>query len=80
MNRVTVTSDTFRSVGHDPEECLMEVELRDGRIMLYNDVPIAVYEDFMRAAEKNAMAAYFNDYICDKYASSQVEPSDSAPA
>ncbi|HML23471.1 MAG TPA: KTSC domain-containing protein [Aggregatilinea sp.] len=79
MNRVTVTSDTFHSVGYDSEECLMEVELRDGRIMLYNDVPIAVYEDFMRSAEKNAMTAYFNDYILDKYGSSQVEPNDSAP-
>lgn len=72
MNRVTVTSDTFRSVGHDPEACLMELEFRDGRITLYNDVPIAVYENFVRAAGQGAMTAYFNDYIRDKYASSEV--------
>lgn len=71
MHRVTVNSDVFRSVGHDPEACLMEIEFHDGRIRLYNDVPISVYEDFVRASERGNMTEYFNNYIKDSYASAE---------
>ena len=74
MNRVTVNSDVFRSVGHDPEASLMEIEFHDGRLVLYNDVPLSVYEDFVRASERGNMVEYYDDYIKDSYASAESTP------
>jgi hypothetical protein len=72
MNRVTITNNkTFRAVGYDAVELLMEVEFRDGRVVLFNDVPMQVYDNFMRAND-TTMEEFYQTYIEGQYQKKQV--------
>jgi hypothetical protein len=70
MNRMSVNSDEFRIIGYDPVEMLMEVEMRDGAIYLYSDVPMAVYNDFLAAED---MWEFYQTYVDECYPYTQVK-------
>lgn len=43
MDREEVSSSVLSSVGYDPANQLLEVELQDGKIYQYTDIPAATY-------------------------------------
>jgi hypothetical protein len=69
MNRVTVNDSEFHSIGYEAVKMLMEVSLRNGHIFLYSDVPMAVYDDFMRAEDKQE---FYRTHIENQYPNTQV--------
>jgi hypothetical protein len=60
MEREPVSSSLVESVGYDPEEEILEVELENGRVYQYREVPENTYQEF-RAAD--SLGRYFNRYI-----------------
>lgn len=72
MNRVSVNSDRFRTVGYDAVTRQMEVEFRNGQCYLFNDVPMGLYDNFMRAED---MGAYYDTYIWDAYEHAEIRTS-----
>jgi hypothetical protein len=60
MEREPVTSSLLRSVGHDPDQQLLEIELQDGKIYQYTDVPEQAYRGLMDA---DSHGRYFNHHI-----------------
>lgn len=60
MEREPVTSSLVESVGYDPDEEILEVELENGRIYQYREVAENTYQEF-RAAD--SLGRYFNHYI-----------------
>lgn len=60
MDRDAVSSSLLRSVGYDPEEQLLEVELQDGNIYQYTDVPEATYQGLMAA---DSHGRYFAHHV-----------------
>ena len=72
MDREPVDSRLIRSVGYDPTDSILEVELLEsGRTYRYFDVPYSVAEELMSAESKGA---YFNEHVRDMYAYEEVEP------
>jgi hypothetical protein len=47
----------LRSVGYDPDQQLLEVELQDGKIYQYTDIPEQTYRGLMGA---DSLGRYFN--------------------
>ena len=70
MKRVIVDSTAVLSAGYDRVTRTLEVELPDGRVYLYVDVPPVVYRD-MLAAE--SAGRYFSNYIKTTFACEPVE-------
>ncbi len=71
MDRHPVESSLIRSVGYDLDSSILEVEfVGDNRVYAYYDVPLSVYNELLEAESKGI---YFNEYIRDMYASSQVD-------
>jgi hypothetical protein len=64
MHRLTINSDSIRSVGYDPETQVLEVEFNNSGLYKYFDVPDDVYTSLMRA---NSKGAYMNDCIKDRF-------------
>lgn len=60
MEREKVSSSLVRSVGYDPDEQLLEVELQDGKIYQYRDVPEETYQGLMEA---ESHGRYFNHHV-----------------
>lgn len=60
MEREKVSSSLVRSVGYDPDAQLLEVELTDGKIYQYQDVPEQTYQGLMEAA---SYGRYFNQHV-----------------
>lgn len=60
MKRETVKAATILSIGHDEMQELLEVEFRDGKVLLYHAVPEKVCLDFLRAKDKDT---FFNTQI-----------------
>ncbi len=72
MERQAVESGLIRSVGYDPAQSILEVELAgSGRVYRYYDVPYSAFEELMEAESKGT---YFNDQIRDLYAYASDEP------
>jgi hypothetical protein len=72
MERQPVDSSLIRSVGYDPTDSILEVELLEaGRVYRYFDVPYSVAEELMSAESKGA---YFNEHVRDMYAFEEDEP------
>ena len=72
MDRQPVESRLIRSVGYDPTDSVLEVELLDGgRVYRYFDVPYSVAEELMSAP---SLGAYFNEHVRDMYAFEESEP------
>jgi len=76
MTRVTVNHPIFRSVGYDAEDQMMEVSFRDGRLMLYRGVPMAVYDNFMRASRRAdvSMEDYYRSVIEGRFPAREIRP------
>ena len=64
MRRVPVDSSVIATVGYDPDDRILEVEFRTGRLYHYFDVPASRYAALMAA---ESIGHYFNVAIRDKY-------------
>jgi hypothetical protein len=60
MDRESVSSSLLSSVGYDPERQRLEIELQDGKIYQYTDVPAETYRGLMDA---DSHGRYFNRHI-----------------
>ena len=60
MERELVSSSLVESVGYDPDEAVLEVELENGRVYQYMDVPESTYQVFLAA---DSLGRYFNRHI-----------------
>ncbi|UHQ98288.1 KTSC domain-containing protein (plasmid) [Natrinema zhouii] len=60
MDRESVSSSLLDSVGYDPDEQVLEVELQDGSVYQYIDVPEETYRGLM---DTNSLGRYFNVHI-----------------
>ena len=65
MIRQLVDSSLIRSIGYDPAESTLEVEMLGGLSYEYFDVPMSAFLELMDADSKGA---YYNDFIKDLYA------------
>jgi hypothetical protein len=64
MERFAVRSSLILSIGYNPFEQILEVELKGGNLYQYYHVPQDVYNSFMRAASKGK---FFDSYIKGHY-------------
>lgn len=60
MDREPVSSSLLNSVGYDPDEQILEVELQDGKVYQYIDVPEETYHGLVEA---DSLGRYFNNYV-----------------
>ncbi|MEA2583693.1 MAG: hypothetical protein QOF33_1778 [Thermomicrobiales bacterium] len=60
MNRTFVNSSNLLSVGYDPNQRILEVAFKNGRVYHYFGVPQSVYEGLMNASSHGK---YLNDFI-----------------
>jgi hypothetical protein len=60
MDREQVSSSLLRSVGYDSDQQLLEIELQDGKIYRYADVPEQTYQGLIEA---DSLGRYFNQHI-----------------
>jgi hypothetical protein len=60
MDREEVSSSLLSSVGYDPADQLLEVELQDGKIYQYTDVSAETYQGLMAA---DSLGRYFNHHV-----------------
>jgi len=71
MDRQPVESTLIRSVGYDPTDSVLEIELLEaGRVYRYFDVPYSIAEELMSAGSKGA---YFNEFVKDMYPFEETE-------
>ena len=69
MNRTPVTSSNVASVGYDPNTMTLEVELSNGLVYQYFDVPETVYQALMSAS---SVGTYLNKSIKASYRHAQI--------
>jgi hypothetical protein len=69
MRRKPVDSSSLVSVGYDAERTLLEIELVNGRVYRYVDVPEILYRRLLAAP---SLGAFFNHEIRDVYAYAEV--------
>ena len=69
MQRLSIDSDSLRSIGYNELGQMMEVEFEDGTLRQYYDVPLDIYDDFLETKTKDN---YFNDYVKDNYLFQQI--------
>lgn len=62
MERKPVSSSLVESVGYNPEEEILEVELENGRVYQYMEVPESTYQEFLAA---DSLGRFFNRHIRD---------------
>lgn len=62
MKREQVSSSLVASVGYDPDEEVLEVELQNGRVYQYRDVPEDTYRGLVNA---DSIGRYFNQHVRD---------------
>lgn len=60
MEREPVSSSLVESVGYDPDEEMLEVELKNGRVYQYLEVPESTFQEFLAA---DSLGRYFNRHI-----------------
>jgi hypothetical protein len=64
VNRTAVSSGAIGSVGYDRDRMVLEVELTNGRVYHYFDVPEQVFLEFMGA---DSLGKYYNINIKPSY-------------
>lgn len=69
MERQPIDSSSLRSVGHDSESQILEVEFLNGRIYRYFNVAADAYVAILQAPSKGA---FFNAHIKDRYPSQRL--------
>lgn len=57
MRRERVESSSVRSIGHDRETSILEVEFANGGVYRYFAVPRSVYDAFLAAPSKGRFLA-----------------------
>jgi hypothetical protein len=62
MVRRPVVSTSLKSIGYDQSTKTLEVELLQGAIYLYSDIPASLYRDLMNA---NSRGSFFHSNIRD---------------
>ena len=60
MDRKQVSSSLVASVGYDADEEVLEIELQDGKVYQYRDVPEETYQGLLDA---DSIGRYFNLHI-----------------
>ena len=60
MERVALDSTTLDWARYSPEEHVLELAFRTGKVYLYFDVPMRAYHELLRAQSKGR---YFNLHI-----------------
>jgi hypothetical protein len=60
MDRNPISSSLLASVGYDPDEQVLEVELQDSKVYQYRDVPEETYRGLLNA---DSCGRYFNHHI-----------------
>ena len=69
MHRSRVASSAITSIGHSPEDDILEVEFHSGRVYQYLGVPTPEYENLITA---NSIGRWFNKHIRDAYERREV--------
>lgn len=69
MKRRPVDFTSLKSVGYDAETETLEVELRNGRIYRYSEIPTDEYDGLLSAP---SLGSYFNANIRDGYSHVRV--------
>ena len=69
MERTRVKSSVVAGIGYVPEEQVLEIEFRTGRVYLYFDVPPFVHARLLKA---RSIGRYFNEMIRDHYRSEEL--------
>ena len=69
MDRKPIRSTSICSVAYEPATMTLELELRDGTVYQYFNVPEQVYQDFLAAT---FTGSYFNSYIKNCYSYRRV--------
>jgi hypothetical protein len=64
MQRQRVSSSNVLSIGHDPDEDVLEVEFTSGGIYQYLGVSESVFVELLQAASKGR---YLNECVKDRY-------------
>ena len=64
-----VDSSNIESIGYDNLSCVLEVELKSGRIYQYFDVPEHVYSELKNAS---SVGGYFNQNIRNNFSTSEL--------
>lgn len=64
MNRQGVSSSSIRSIGYDPGNEILEIELRNGGVYQYFAVPPQVTSDLKEAA---SVGRYYTKYVRNVY-------------
>lgn len=69
IKRYQVRSETFNSIGYNPDKKILQLEFRDNRIYNYFDVSQSLYSDMMIAPSKGK---FFHQNILDQYEYEQL--------
>ncbi len=64
LDRHELDSSVLSSARYDPDQRLLEIEFRTGRIYRYFNVPMEVFRDLLQAQSKGR---FFNRFIRDNY-------------
>lgn len=64
MLRKRVLSSAVRSMGYDPDNKVLEIEMQSGGIYQYFKVPKRVYEDLKQAA---SIGRYYTRFVRNEY-------------
>lgn len=70
MNRQPVESSNIRSVGHDPEKNVLEVEFTNGGLYQYADVPAKVHEELIGA---DSVGKYFGANVRNSFKATRID-------
>jgi hypothetical protein len=68
--REPVVSSAIRSVGYDPERCVLEIEFNSGSVYQYFGVPPDTHRQLMDAASRGK---YFEQFVRDVFDYRQVQ-------
>lgn len=64
MQRQRVSSSSIRSIGYEPDNKILEIELKSGGLYQYFDVGQEVYSDLLEAA---SVGRYYTKYVRNVY-------------
>ena len=64
MTRTELSSRSLKGAGYCLPEALLELEFRSGTIYRFGGVPLATYQEFLRAESKGV---YFNRHIRNRF-------------
>jgi KTSC domain len=70
MERKRVNSSKISAVGYDPKAQALEVEFRDGKVLVYSGVSQEVHRQFMAAP---SATSFFEDKIDENYSSRRLK-------